>query len=260
LALDGCVVRWDRGRVPALTLRPAPFDRVAVLRALPAVVVAVAGGAWLALFAVLLGGADLTPGVVVWVAVAGACACLGGLVAGSGGGVLPAGLLLVAAAAAAVLAAGTTRADTAPAARALDLAPPRTHASPPTHTSAQAPASSQPRPSAVPGAARIVRAYYASLDAGRFARAWARLSPAVRARFGGYDAWRIGYSTTLGHHVDAVQTHPGGTVRVTLSATDRTPCGGTTTRQFAVTWQLHDGRATALSATKLAGQDPAAAC
>jgi hypothetical protein len=47
---------------------------------------------------------------------------------------------------------------------------------------------------------------------------------------------------------------------VTLSATDRTPCGGTTVRQFAVTWQLHDGRAVALSATKLAGQDPAAAC
>jgi hypothetical protein len=257
LALDGCAVRWDRGRVPALTLRPAPIDRVAVLRALPVVVVAVAGGAWLALFVVVLGGADLTPAVVVWVAVAGACACLGGLVAGSGGGVVPAGLLLVAAAAAAMLAAGTTRADPAPAARALDLAP--RVAAPPTRTP-RAPASSQPRASAVPRAAQIVRAYYAALDAGQFPRAWARLSPAVRARFGGYDAWRAGYATTLGHQVDAVQRQPGGTVRVTLSATDRTPCGGTTTRQFAVTWQLHDGRATALSATKLAGHDPAAAC
>jgi hypothetical protein len=109
--------------VPALTLRPAPFDRVAVLRALPSGAMAVAGGAWLAVFVVVLAGADLRAGALAWVAVAGACACLGGLVAGSGGSVVPAGLLLVAAVAAAVLAAGTARADRAPLLRAADLAP-----------------------------------------------------------------------------------------------------------------------------------------
>jgi Na+(H+)/acetate symporter ActP len=256
--------------VPALTLRPAPFDRVAVLRALPVGVMAVAGGAWLALLVVVLAGADLTVAAVVWVAVAGACACLGGLVAGSGGSVAPAGLLLVAAVAAAVLAAGAARSDRLPELRAADLAP-RAESAPPRvtarsdATSRAAPRAGEPShastPSIVaPSEAEIVRAYYAALDAGQFERAWARLTPAVQARFGGYEAWRAGYATTLGHTVDAVETQPGGVVRLTLTATDRTPCGGTTTRQFAVTWQLNAGHATALSATKLAGQDPAAAC
>jgi hypothetical protein len=265
--------------VPALTLRPAPFDRVAVLRALPAGVMAAVGGAWLALFVVVLAGADLTVAAVVWVAVAGACACLGGLVAGSGGSVAPAGLLLVAAAAAAVLAAGAARSDRVAELRAADLAPRAESASAPRATSRTAPGAApraNPSSSATTGAPRpsnesshastptsaapIVRAYYAALDAGQFERAWARLTPAVQARFGGYDHWRAGYATTLGHTVDAVETQPGGVVRLTLTATDRTPCGGTTTQQFAVTWQLNAGHATALSATKLAGQDPAAAC
>jgi hypothetical protein len=241
--------------VPALTLRPEPFERVAVLRALLAGAMAAAGGAWLALLVVVLAGADLTVAAVVWVAVAGACACLGGLVAGSGGSIVPAGLLLVAAAAAAVLAAGAATPDRARALRAADLAPRAETARAPRATSRR-----DTTPRAAPSPTQIVRAYYAALDAGRFARAWARLTPAVRARFGGFDHWRAGYATTLDHVVDAVQTQAGGVVRVTLTATDRTPCGGTTTRQFAVTWQLHAGRATALSAAKLAGQDPAAAC
>jgi hypothetical protein len=67
-------------------------------------------------------------------------------------------------------------------------------------------------------------------------------------------------ATERGHHVDAVQVAPAGAVLATLSTTDRTLCGGTTTRRFAVTWRLADSHARALSATKRAGQDPGAAC
>jgi hypothetical protein len=176
------------------------------------------------------------------------------------GGAVPSGAFLAGRArheltAAAVLAAGAATPDREPALRAADLAPRAETAQPPRATSRR-----DTTPRAAPSPTKIVRAYYAALDAGRFARAWARLTPAVQARFGGFDHWRAGYATTLDHIVDAVQTQPGGVVRLTLTATDRTPCGGTTTRQFAVTWQLHAGRATALSAAKLAGQDPAAAC
>jgi hypothetical protein len=228
--------------VPALTLRDAPFDRIAGA-------LAVAGGAWLALFVVVAAGPDLTVGALVWVAVAGACACLGGLVAGSHGSVAPAALLLGAAVAAAALAASAVPAVHTPRLRAADLAPPAAHR----------PGATKPR-AATPSPAHIVRAFYAALDAHAYARAWARLTPAFRARVGGYERWRAGYATTLGHTVDAVDPQPGGRVELTLTATDRTPCGGTTTQQFAVTWQLNQGRATALSATRLAGQDPAAAC
>jgi hypothetical protein len=171
-------------------------------------------------------------------------------------------LLLVAAVAAAVVAAGAARTDRAPGLRAADVAPratagmSRVHAVP-----RHAPPRTESRGNdAPPSPAQIVRAYYAALDAHQFARAWARLTPAVRARFGGFAAWRAGYGTTLGHTVVAIETEANGVVQVTLTATDRTPCGGTTTRQFAVIWRLDAGRATALSATKLAGQDPVAAC
>jgi hypothetical protein len=108
-------------------------------------------------------------------------------------------------------------------------------------------------------AERLVRSYYAAIDAGHFAAAWARLSPAVRTRFGGFAVWRAGYTTTLDQRVEAVK-FDGPQIRHILVARDRTPCGGTVAQRFAVVWTMAHGRAAALHAVRLAGQDPAAAC
>jgi hypothetical protein len=156
LPLDRRGRSWDRHLVPALTLRPAPLPWVVALRALPAVVIAVAGGAWLALGVGVAFGVDRTR------------------------------------------ARGETR------------------------------------------------------------RA-ARLSPAVQARFGGFDVWRRGYATTLDQRVAAVEVD-NHRIRHTLVARDRTPCGSTVEQRFAVTWTIAGGRTAALHAVKVAGQDPAAAC
>jgi hypothetical protein len=271
VALDATAAAWDRRRVPALTLRPAPLDRVAVLRALPAVVIALAGGAWLALLVAVVAGADLGTAAAVWIAVAGACACVSGLMVGAAGNVPAAALLAVAAAAAVVLAAGTApepaavrelafnRIDLAPADRGVrPLAKPRPEAK----KQGGQTLNKAPREAGVlaAGAAgKLVRSYYADLDAGHFAQAWARLTPGVQAAFGGFEVWRRGYATTLGHRVEGVEVQPGGVVKHVLVATDRTACG-TAQQRFAVTWRLDGGRATALHAVKLAGQDPAAAC
>jgi hypothetical protein len=89
----------------------------------------------------------------------------------------------------------------------------------------------------------------------------------VRAAFGGFAAWRSGYATTSGHRVEevTVEHHRGTTVvRHVLVATDRTDCGGTTERRFAVKWRLvptaSGWRADGLTARKVAGDDPAVAC
>jgi ketosteroid isomerase-like protein len=108
-------------------------------------------------------------------------------------------------------------------------------------------------------AGKLVRSYYAAIDAGDFAAAWGRLSPAVQAGFGGFAVWRGGYDTTLDQRVEAVETN-GAQIRHVLVARDRTPCGTTVEQRFAVVWTVADGRASALHAAKLAGQDPAAAC
>jgi hypothetical protein len=108
-------------------------------------------------------------------------------------------------------------------------------------------------------AGRLVRSYYAAIDAGHFAAAWTRLSPAVRARFGGFAVWRDGYDTTLGQRVEAVEAD-GAQIRYVLVARDRTPCGGAVEQRFAVVWTMAGGRAASLHAVRLAGQDPAAAC
>jgi hypothetical protein len=92
----------------------------------------------------------------------------------------------------------------------------------------------------------LVRDFYGALDGHRFAAAWAVLSPSVQARFGGFDAWRAGYRTTLSSRPESIRVSPasggGLLVRLTLVATDRTACGPRTAR-FAVTWQLVRSRA-----------------
>ena len=250
---------WDRRLVPALTLRPAPLPWVAALRALPAVVIAAVGGAWLALAVGVAFGVDLGSAAAVWVGVAGACACVSGVLIGAGGNVVGAAALAIAALGAVGLAAGTetdsnpVRSAFAPPARA-DVAPkvPDTQVTPPRRP-AHRPISASAR------AEKLVRSYYAAIDAGDFAAAWARLSPAVQARFGGFAVWRAGYDTTLSQRVEAVE-FDGAQIRYVLAARDRTPCGGAVEQRFAVVWTLAGGRASSLHAVRLAGQDPAAAC
>jgi hypothetical protein len=263
LPLDPCLGPWDRRLVPALTLRPAPLPWVAALRALPTVVIAVVGGAWLALAVGAAFGVDLGSGAAVWIGLAGACACVSGVLIGSAGNVPAAAVLAVAAIAAVVLAVQTDSNPTR-AARVIvgaDIAPetrtatPHREASPPQATPRRAPREASP----VVAAGKLVRSYYAAIDAGDFAAAWAKLTPAVQAGFGGFAVWRGGYDTTLDQGVEAVEVD-GDQIRHVLVARDRTPCGGTVEQRFAVVWTMADGRATSLHAVRLAGQDPAAAC
>jgi hypothetical protein len=239
---------WDRGQVPALTLRPAPLPWVAALRALPAVI-AVAGGAWLALAVAIAFGVDLGSGAAVWIGVAGGCACVSGWMIGTGGHV-PAAAVLAVAAFGAVAVAVQTDSNPAPAPRKaarFDVAPAPARETPPRPV----------RP--VVAAGKLVRSYYAAIDAGHFATAWGRLSPAVQAGFGGFAVWRGGYATTLDQRVEAVEVD-GAQIRHVLVARDRTRCGTAVEQRFLVTWTVSAGTATSLHAVKVAGQDPAAAC
>jgi outer membrane biosynthesis protein TonB len=97
-------------------------------------------------------------------------------------------------------------------------------------------------PAARPAPADFVRTYYAALDDRRFADAWKLLSPAVRTHFGTFAHWRAGYATTLASSPEDVKVVPAAdgsaTVRHVLVARDRTKCGGTVERRFAVTWKL----------------------
>lgn len=240
--------------MPALTLRLSPLPRVAAVRALSAVVLAMVGGAGLALAVVALASdGEIAAGAGWWVALAGACACASGAIVGNGGHASVAAAFAVAAVAAIVLA-------TAPGTvHQHDAAFPARKLPPPAHADRATTAPRRQRPTHA-GPADLVRSYYAALDAGDFERAWARLTPKVQAAFGGFETWRRGYATTRGHRVEHVTVAPGGVVRLVLVATDRAPCGGTTEQRFAVTWRLAGRRATALSAVKLAGEVPAAAC
>ncbi|HEX5618807.1 MAG TPA: hypothetical protein VFX51_10325 [Solirubrobacteraceae bacterium] len=262
--------------MPALTLRPAPLPWVAALRALPAVVIAVAGGAWLALAVGVGFGVDLSSGAAVWIGLAGACACVSGWMVGSAGSIPAAAVLSVAAIGAVVLAVQThsgpvhaTReivgADVAPEThlgepRSGAAARPRSGAAArPRSGAAAKPRSGAAAPLTVVAAGKLVRSYYAAIDAGDFAAAWNRLSPAVQAGFGGFAVWRGGYATTLDQRVEAVEVD-GTQIRHVLVARDRTPCGGTVEQRFAVVWTMAAGKAASLHAVRLAGQDPAAAC
>ncbi len=89
------------------------------------------------------------------------------------------------------------------------------------------------------GAAEFVAAYYLALDERRFDAAWASLSPAVRASFGGFDHWRNGYGRTLSstpREVEVTDPSAGAvTVKHVLVARDK---GCATAQRFAVTWNL----------------------
>ena len=248
--------------MPALTLRPAPLPWVAALRALPAVAVAVVGGAWLALALGVAFGVHLGSGAAVWIGIAGACACVSGWMVG-GDGNLAVAVVLAVAAVGAVVVAVDTDSNPAPAGRETVLAdiapPPRVGAEGDARSGAAGETRSGAGAASVVAARKLVHSYYAAIDAGDFAAAWARLSPAVQAGFGGFAVWRSGYETTLDQRVEDVQMD-GAQVRHVLVARDRRPCGGTVEQRFAVVWTLVEGRAASLHAVRLAGQDPAAAC
>jgi hypothetical protein len=111
---------------------------------------------------------------------------------------------------------------------------------------------------------QFVHRFYAALDAGRYAQAWERLGPVVRARSASFEAWRAGYATTLSQRVEDLRVEADGNVRHTLVTVDRTPCGGTTERRYEMLWYLdEDGRtftARDLVGVQLAGVEPALAC
>jgi hypothetical protein len=112
----------------------------------------------------------------------------------------------------------------------------------------------------------VVERYYRALDAGRFEDAWAVLTPAVRASFGPFEAWRAGYATTLSNSPRDVEVAGDGalaTIAHELVTEDRSSCGPVE-RRFAVRWRLvatgEGWRVTSLTAVKRAGQEPDEAC
>jgi hypothetical protein len=158
-------------------------------------------------------------------------------------------------------ASATHRAASAPA-----LAPPRHRAAPaaPEPAAPHSPGATAP---AVASPESFVRAYYAALDARRFAAAWALLTPGLQARFGGFEAWRRGYARTVTNSTGPLQVAAAGaaaTVGLTLRAGDRAACGRTVVRRFAVSWRLArtdaGWRATAAEARQLSVPARAAAC
>jgi hypothetical protein len=296
--MDRAGTAWDRRVVEATTSRPVPIAVPAGLRALGWPAAAAVGGAVVVLVIVAAVVGGVPGGTAAWAAVAGACAGASGLILTTTGRAAPAAALGVAALAALVLApAGNDRpVEAAPRALALQAPRPPTErsrgnaapapavstdndpgstaersrgkpASPPAIGADDDPSSTGGRSSGDVAVRALVRSYYDALDSRRFGAAWGRLSPGVRAAFGGFASWRSGYVTTSGHRVEDVSVErEGGTtlVRHVLVATDRTDCGGMTERRFAVEWRLAatggDWRADGLTARKVAGDDPAVAC
>jgi hypothetical protein len=146
---------------------------------------------------------------------------------------------------------------TAPPATAPEANAPSTKAPPTTAPRATAPSATAPRATAPPATAphavappatalpatprRFVGVYYAALEARRFAAAWKLLAPGLRARFGGFAAWREGYKYTVANSPGSLRVTPAAgaaTVGLTLRAGDRDACGKTVVRRFAVTWRL----------------------
>jgi hypothetical protein len=134
------------------------------------------------------------------------------------------------------------------------LAPPRESAAPPAAVSEPSSPPREPSPRA------IVRAYYRALDRHDFARAWRRLTPPVRAAFGGFAAWRAGYATTVSSRpgpISVVARMPGAIrLRHPLDAVDRAPCRRS---RFVVDWSLvrtaGGWRAQSLSAVAVAAAE-----
>jgi ketosteroid isomerase-like protein len=230
--------------VHATMPRPVPVPPVAVLRSLLGIGAALLAGGLLVFVVV---------GAVPWAVAAGAFACGCGVVVG-----LAQHARLAIALALAAIGSLAMAFVAAPDERGAEPAVPArtaTHVPPPEREGPEPARPVAPRHRAE----RLVTSYYAALDAGDFERAWARLAPGVQQAFGGFDTWRAGYATTLGHDVKQLEVE-GDTVTHVLVASDRTPCGGRTERRFAVAWRLQNGQVATLSATKLGGVDPSAAC
>ncbi len=178
---------------------------------------AVAGA--IVVLAVAAGSTGGLPAGAGWAAAAGAFACVSGLVVGTGGRRAPAAGFAVAAVAALVIAptggdevraaprvlALKAPAETEPAREAAprgasptgaESAEPRADGGNPTGATTAEPETAETAPETAPDTATLVRAYYADLDARRYAAAWKRLSPAVQQRFGDFATWRDGYGTT----------------------------------------------------------------
>jgi len=201
-------------------------------------------------------------GRVGWIVVAGAAACASGLAFGTTRRVLPT-LVPAAVAAVALTVAATAREEEEPVReRALPAARVAV-AGEQERSRPDARVTKKPRTRRT-GARQFVSRYYALLEAGRYEEAWSRLSAAGQAQTRDFEAWRAGYATTVSQRVEDLRTDPGGVVRYVLVAVDRTPCGTTTERRFAIRWRVvRTGRtttATSLSGVKLAGLDPIAAC
>jgi hypothetical protein len=190
-----------------------------------------------------------------------ALACVSGLVLGTGGRRVPGAAAAVAAVAALVIApTGGEQVRAAPRVLAMK-APTATSTAAPTPTPTPT-----PEPRAVSGsptgaepdttvpdttvpdtAETLVRAYYADLDARRYAAAWKRLSPTVQQRFGDFATWRDGYGSTVGHAVEDLRTD-GATASHVLVAS----CGSTGGRYW-VSWRFDGGKAVEVSAEALSG-------
>jgi hypothetical protein len=93
----------------------------------------------------------------------------------------------------------------------------------------------------------LVRAYYADLDARRYDVAWARLAPAVQRAFGGFEAWRDGYRSTLGHAVEDLTVEENAVTHTLVAS-----CGDAS-GQYAVSWRFERAKAVAVTAEALSG-------
>jgi hypothetical protein len=110
-------------------------------------------------------------------------------------------------------------------------------------TGAEAPTGRDSAPAtqgATPGAGALafVRDYYSALNEHRYDDAWAALSPAIQARFGGFTHWRAGYAQTLSSDPRQLTTRADGDaviVSVRLVAHEKN-CNGV--QNFDVTWRL----------------------
>jgi hypothetical protein len=157
----------------------------------------------------------------------------------------------------------TARAAAIPSPTAAPVPPPETAApaatpEPDTREAAVAPPQQPPE--------TVVETYYRALDAGRFEAAWTMLTPAVRATFGPFEAWRDGYATTLSNaprDIEVAREGAVATIAHQLVTEDRSSCGPVQ-RRFAVRWKLvlTDGgwRAASLTAAKRSGEEPEHAC
>ena len=86
--------------------------------------------------------------------------------------------------------------------------------------------------------AATVEHFYRLLGQQKLKEAYALLADSEQAA-NPYDAWAAGYADTLAVQATAAaESAPPNTVRVDLTATDRTADGRRATQRFAGTWEL----------------------